>query len=52
MTEDLPCDISGECTPMDNDEQSYSNCIYCGKELIKVGFYWKTWDWDLKFDKS
>jgi hypothetical protein len=34
------------CVPLSPDED-ISQCIYCGKELIKKEGYWYTWDADL-----
>ncbi len=45
MKEELPCDISGICRPSSLDED-VTNCVYCGKELIKKDGKWYTWDAD------
>lgn len=39
------CDDTGICRPFD-DDSTVCNCVYCGKELVKVGREWRTWDWE------
>ena len=46
LEEELPCDVGGLCTPFLSD-RVVSQCIYCGKELIKKEGEWYTWDADL-----
>ena len=48
--EELPCDISGRCVASASAE-SITNCIYCGKELVKRKGRWHTWDADLFLQK-
>jgi dCMP deaminase len=43
---EFDCDISGICIPVSTSGNS-SECVHCGKELVKINGEWKTWDFDI-----
>jgi hypothetical protein len=40
------CDISGVCCAPYGEEAGVTNCVHCGKELVKVNGQWFTWDYE------
>lgn len=41
--EELPCEINGECEPIDADS-TVSNCTFCGSEMHKLPYHgWLNW---------